>query len=82
LLDYILIIAGLVLIVFANAISRIKTEGWAAFYRKHPHAAAANPLSGYAGSEKSKRLGSFMWRLNGALLIFLGLLRLLTAHAK
>jgi hypothetical protein len=67
---------GLAVFLMARNISTWKTTRWAKFYARHPAAAAKNPLSKHAGTERSMRLGAFMWRLIGGLIALSGLLRL------
>lgn len=67
---------GLAVFVMARHISTWKTTGWTKFYARHPVAAAKNPLSKHAGSERSIRVGAFMWRLVGGLIAVRGLLQL------
>jgi hypothetical protein len=59
------ILLGLGVAVFAMArqIATWKTRAWAKFYSQHPGAAERNPLSKHAGSDRSVRLGTFMWRV-------------------
>jgi hypothetical protein len=70
-----LIAAGTTVFAFARQISALKSSAWARFYQHHPKAAKRNPLSVHAGSERSIRMGAFMWRLVGAVII-LNLIRL------
>jgi hypothetical protein len=67
---------GVSVIVFARQISTLKSSAWARFYQRHPRAAEKNPLSVHAGTERSIRLGAFMWRIVGAAIAFNGLIRL------
>jgi hypothetical protein len=61
---------------FARKISALKSTAWARFYQRHPKAAEKNPLSVHAGTERSIRLGTFMWRLVGIGILLNGLIRL------
>ena len=61
---------------FAKQISTLKSSAWARFYQRHPKAAERNPLSVHAGTERSIRVGAFMWRVIGAIIAFNGLIRL------
>jgi hypothetical protein len=47
-----------------------------AFYQRHPKAAEKNPLSVHAGTDRSIRLGAFMWRVVGLCILLNGLIRL------
>jgi hypothetical protein len=71
-----LIAAGITVFGFAKQISTLKSSAWARFYQRHPEAAERNPLSIHAGTDRSIRLGAFMWRLIGAIIVFNGLIRL------
>jgi len=70
-------VVGITLLVFAKQLSTLKSNAWRRFYQRRPDAAAANPLSKFAGTEKSIKTGAMMWRIVGVLLIINGLLRLL-----
>jgi len=72
------ILLGLGASIFAMArkIATWKTRAWAKFYVQNPGAAEKNPLSKHAGSERSVRLGTFMWRLVGVAIALNGLLQL------
>lgn len=72
----ILIAVGITVFAFAKQVSTLKSSAWAQFYQRHPKAAERNPLSVHAGTERSIRLGAFMWRLVGIVIIFNGLIRL------
>jgi hypothetical protein len=61
---------------FARKISTLKSTAWARFYQRHPKAAITNPRSVHAGTERSIRLGAFMWRVVGVAIVFNGLIRL------
>jgi len=74
-LAFFLIAIG-ILLVFARQISTLKSAAWARFYQRHPQAAEKNPLSVHAGTERSIRLGAFMWRIIGAAIVLNGLIRL------
>jgi len=71
-----LIAVGIVVFAFARQISTFKSSAWARFYRQYPKAAAKNPLSVHAGTERSIRLGALMWRIVGAAIVFNGVIRL------
>ena len=72
------ILLGLGASIFAMArhIATWKTRAWAKFYVQHPGAAEKNPLSKYAGSDRSIRLGTFMWRVVGVAIALNGAIRL------
>lgn len=70
-----LIAAGTAIFGFAKHISTLKSSAWARFYQRHPKAAERNPLSVHTGTERSTRLGAFMWRLVGIAIILNGLIR-------
>jgi hypothetical protein len=72
----VLIAAGTTVFAFAKKISTLKSSAWARFYQRHPKAAERNPLSVHAGTERSIRLGAFMWRLVGVAIILNGVIRL------
>jgi hypothetical protein len=72
----ILIAAGITVFGFARQISTAKSSAWARFYQRHPNAAEKNPLSVHAGTERSIRLGAFMWRAIGIGIALNGLIRL------
>lgn len=65
-LAFSLIAIGFLVFVFSRQISTLKSSAWARFYQRHPRVAEKNPLSVYAGTELSIRLGAFMWRIVGA----------------
>jgi len=67
---FFLIAAGITVFGFAKQISTLKSSAWARYYQRHPNAAERNPLSVHAGTERSIRLGSFMWRVIGAIIAF------------
>ena len=71
-----IIVVGLGMTIFAMArrIATWKTRAWAGFYARHPRAAEKNPLFKHAGTERSVRLGTFMWRLIGVVITLNGLL--------
>jgi hypothetical protein len=71
------ILVGLGVLIFAMArhIATWKTLAWARFYAHHPGAAEKNPLSKHAGSDRSIRLGTFMWRLVGVGIALNGFIR-------
>jgi hypothetical protein len=71
-----LIATGIVVFAFARKISTLKSSAWARFYQRHPKAAEKNPLSIHAGTERSIRLGAFMWRVIGIVIALNGLIRL------
>jgi len=71
-----LIAAGVTVFGFAKQISTLKSSAWARFYQRHPKAAERNPLSVHAGTERSIRVGAFMWRVIGAIVAFNGLIRI------
>jgi hypothetical protein len=71
----ILIGLGVAIFAMARQIATWKTRAWAKFYAQHPGAAEKNPLSKHAGSDRSVRLGTFMWRLVGGAIALNGLLR-------
>ncbi len=73
---FFLIAAGITVFGFAKQISTLKSSAWARFYQRHPKAAERNALSVHAGTERSIRLGAFMWRVIGAIIAFNGLIRL------
>src|SRR5579862_7433496 len=60
-----LIATGVVVFAFARKISTLKSSAWARFYQRHPRAVEKNALSVHAGTERSIRLGAFMWRMVG-----------------
>jgi hypothetical protein len=62
--------------LFARQISTVKSSAWARFYQRHPQAAEKNPLSVHAGTERSIRLGTMMWRIVGAAIVLNGAIRL------
>jgi hypothetical protein len=72
------ILVGLGVLIFAMArhIATWKTRAWAKFYVQHPGAAEKNPLSKHAGSDRSIRLGTFMWRVVGVAIALNGVIRL------
>src|ERR1700722_4160937 len=72
----ILLGVGVAVFAMARQIATWKTRAWAKFYAQHPGAAKKNPLSKHAGSDRSVRLGTFMWRLVGGAIAGNGLLRL------
>lgn len=76
LLAILLIALGVTVFAFARKISTLKSTAWARFYQRHPKAADTNPLSVHAGTERSIRLGAFMWRVVGVAIVFNGLIRL------
>ena len=76
LLAILLIALGVTVFAFARRISTLKSTAWARFYQRHPKAADTNPLSVHAGTERSIRLGAFMWRVVGVAIVFNGLIRL------
>jgi hypothetical protein len=71
-----LIATGIAVFAFARKISTLKSSAWARFYQRHPKAAERNPLSVHAGTERSIRLGAFMWRVIGIGIAPNGLIRL------
>jgi hypothetical protein len=75
-LAFSLIGIGILVFVLARQISTLKSSAWARFYQRHPRAAEKNPLSVHAGTERSIRLGAFMWRIVGAAIALNGLIRL------
>ena len=75
-LAFSLIAVGILVFVFARQISTRKSSAWARFYQRHPRAAEKNPLSVHAGTERSIRLGTFMWRIVGVAIALNGLIRL------
>jgi hypothetical protein len=76
-----LVAAGIAVFGFARQISALKSSAWAGFYQRHPKAAERNPLSVHAGTQRSIRLGAFMWRVIGIGIALNGLIRLLSAIA-
>ena len=73
-LPFALIIFGVITLLGAKQISRLKSTAWRTFYRNHPKAAAMNPLSGYAGTELSIAVGARYWSWIGILSLAGGLL--------
>lgn len=71
-----LIATGIAVFSFARKISTLKSSAWARFYQRHPKAAKGNPLSVHAGTERSIRVGAFMWRVIGIVIAFNGFIRL------
>jgi hypothetical protein len=67
---------GVIVFAFARKISALKSTAWARFYQRHPKAAEKNPLSVHAGTDRSIRLGAFMWRVVGLGILLNGLIRL------
>ncbi len=67
---------GVAVFALARQIATWKTGAWAKFYAQHPRAAEKNPLSKHAGSDRSIRLGTFMWRLVGVAIALNGIIRL------
>jgi len=61
---------GVIVFAFARKISALR------FYQRHPKAAEKNPLSVHAGTDRSIRLGAFMWRVVGLGILLNGLIRL------
>jgi hypothetical protein len=72
----ILLGVGVAVFAMARQIATWKTRAWAKVYAQHPGAGERNPLSKHAGSDRSVRLGTFMWRLVGVAIAVNGLLRL------
>jgi len=72
------ILLGLGASIFAMArqIATWKTRAWGKFYVQHPGAAEKNPLSKHAGSDRSIRLGTMMWRAVGVAIALNGVIRL------
>ncbi len=69
---------GVVLLVGARRLSTWKSNRRKEWYERHPRAAQANRLSRFAGTEVSIRTGAVLWRIIGALLVAVGVLRVVT----
>lgn len=74
-LAVILLVLGVLVFAMARQIATWKTRAWAKFYAQHPKAAEKNPLSKHAGTDRSIRLGTFMWRLVGVAITLNGIIR-------
>ena len=72
----ILLGVGVSIFAMARQIATWKTRAWARFYARRPEAAERNPLSKHAGTERSVRLGTFMWRVAGVGIALNGIIRL------